>query len=80
MTYLAASISEYLIQANIVLTICILIILAIRFIMRKYSKVFSCYSWGIAAFGLLYFTIRPLHSPANAIYTFFADRQWRDFG
>lgn len=80
MTYLAASISEYLIQANIVLTICILIILAIRFIMRKYSKVFSCYSWGIAAFGLLYFTIRPLHSPVNAIYTFFADRQWRDFG
>ena len=35
MTYLAASISEYLIQANIVLTICILIVLAFRFIMRK---------------------------------------------
>ena len=80
MTYLAASISEYLIQANIVLTICILIVLAFRFIMRKYSKAFSCYSWGIVAFGLLYFTIRPLHSPVNAIYTFFADRQWRDFG
>ena len=79
MTYITASVSEYLIQANIVLTVCILIVLAFRLIMRKYSKVFSCYSWGIAAFGLLYFTIRPLHFPVNAIYTFFADRKWKDF-
>ncbi len=66
----ASLVLEYFIQANIIVTFCIILVFAVRFLIRKYSKLFSCYAWGIVGFGLVYFIVSPLQFPFRAIYSF----------
>ncbi len=66
----ASLVLEYFIQANIIATFCIILVFAVRFLIRKYSKLFSCCAWGIVGFGLVYFIVSPLQFPFCAIYSF----------
>ena len=78
--FAAESVSEYLMQANLVLTFCIVIVLAIRFPIRKYPGNVVCRSWGIVIFGLLYFTVRPLQFPVSRLRAFFTEYLCREDG
>lgn len=71
---MASFVSKYFIQANIILTSCILVVFMMRLLLRKYSRIFSYYAWGIVCFGLVYFFASPLQFPLRAIYSFLSGR------
>ncbi len=67
-------VTKYLIQANIILTFCILVVLAVRFLIRRYARIFSYFAWGIVCFGLVYFFVSPLQFPLHAVYSFLSGK------
>ncbi len=71
---MASFVSKYLIQANMILTSCILVVFAVRFLVRKYSRIFSYGAWGIVCFGLVYFFVSPLQLPLHAAYSFLSGK------
>lgn len=71
---MASFVSKYLIQANIILTFCILVVLAVRFLIRKHSRIFSYFAWGIVCFGLVYFFASPLQLPLRAVDSFLSGK------
>ena len=66
----ASVVLKYFIQVNIIVTFCIILVFAVRFLVRKYSRLFSCCAWGIVGFGLVYFIVSPLQLPFHEIYSF----------
>ncbi len=70
----ASAVLKYFMQSNIIVTFCIILVLAVRFLVRKYSRLFSCCAWGIVGFGLVYFIVSPLQFPFRAICSFLAEK------
>ena len=55
----ASVVLKYFIQVNIIVTFCIILVFAVRFLVRKYSRLFSCCAWGIVGFGLVLYRFSP---------------------
>ena len=72
--HMTSFVTKYLIQANIILTFCILVVLAVRFLIRRYARIFSYFAWGIVCFGLVYFFVSPLQFPLHAVYSFLSGK------
>lgn len=70
----ASVVLKYFMQANIIVTFCIILVFAVRFLVRKYSRLFSCCAWGIVGFGLVYFIVSPLQFPFRAICSFLSEK------
>lgn len=59
---------DYIINANLIISFMVIVIIGIRYVLKKYSKAYSYYLWLILFFSCIYILIPYTHIPVSQLY------------